>query len=87
MSNETVIPYENPDAKDLRVRVDEARARLAEVEAAFTIDKAKVDGLQASLFQRLRTYRSPRANSTEDCIDVEVDCRRCRACRGVGLAG
>jgi hypothetical protein len=71
MSSTTVIPYENPDAKDLRARVEAARARLAEVEAAYTIDKAKVDSLQASLFQRLRTYRQER-----DRLRLIVDYRR-----------
>ena len=71
MSNTTVVPYENPDAKDLRARVEVARARLAEVEAAYTIDKAKVDSLQASLFQRLRTYRQER-----DRLRLIVDYRR-----------
>ena len=71
MSNKTVVPYENPDAKRLRARVDEARARLAEVEAAYTIDKAKVDKLQASLFQRLRTHRQER-----DRLRIIVDYRR-----------
>ena len=36
-----------------RVLVEAARARLAELEAACTIDKARVDSLQAGLFQRL----------------------------------
>ena len=40
----------------LRVLLDAARARLAELEAAYTIDKARVDSLQAGLFQRLRTW-------------------------------
>ena len=40
----------------LRVLVDATRARLAELEAAYTIDKAGVDSLQAGLFQRLRTW-------------------------------
>ena len=71
MSNKTVVPYENSDPKRLRARVDEARARLAEVEAAYTIDKAKVDSLQASLFQRLRTYRQER-----DRLRIIVDYRR-----------
>lgn len=66
-----LIPYEKPDANDLRARVDAARARLAEVEAAYTIDKAKVDSLQASLFQRLRIYRQER-----DRLRLIVDYRR-----------
>jgi len=36
--------------------VDAAQARLAELEAAYTIDKARVDSLQAGRFQRLRTW-------------------------------
>ena len=67
-----IIYYENAEAsEDLRARVEVARARLAEVEAAYTIDKAKVDSLQASLFQRLRTYRQER-----DRLRLIVDYRR-----------
>ena len=33
------------DFRDLRARIDAARSRLAELEAAYTIDKAKVDRL------------------------------------------
>ncbi len=36
--------------------MDAAPARLAELEAAYTIDKTRVDSLQAGLFQRLRTW-------------------------------
>ena len=71
MNNKTVATYENPDAKGLRARVDAARARLAELEVSYTIDKAKVDSLQANLFQRLRTYRQER-----DRIRLVVDYRR-----------
>jgi len=38
--------------------VDAGRARLAALEAAYTIDTARVDSLQAGLFQRLRTWRA-----------------------------
>ena len=44
----------------LRVLVDAARACLAELETAYTIDKARVDSLQAGLFQRLRTWHQER---------------------------
>jgi len=47
---------EPPELPKLRVLVDAARARLAEPEAVYTIDKARVDSLQAGLFQRLRTW-------------------------------
>ena len=47
---------EYPELPKLRVLVDAARARLAELETAYTIDKARVGGMQAGLFQRLRTW-------------------------------
>ncbi len=71
MTAKSLITHELSDAKDLRARVEVARARLAEVEAAYTIDKAKVDSLQVSLFQRLRTYRQER-----DRLRLIVDYRR-----------
>ncbi len=51
-----VVVDEHPELPKLRVLVDAARARLAELEVAYTIDKARVDSLQAGLFQRLRTW-------------------------------
>jgi hypothetical protein len=60
MNNKTVVIYENLGTKDLHARVDAARARLAELEAAYTIEKAKVDGLQARLFSRLRPQHQER---------------------------
>lgn len=68
---DTLAVPENRDPRRLRELVDAARARLAEVETAFTIDKAKVDSFQASLFQRLRTYRQER-----DRLRLIVDYRR-----------
>ena len=55
-----VVVYEHPELPRLRVLVDAARARLAELETAYTIDKARVDSLQAGLFQRLRTWHQER---------------------------
>ncbi len=71
MASPAILSYENPDAKRLREMVNAARARLAELEVAYTIDKAKVDSLQASLFQRLRTHRQER-----DRLRVVVDYRK-----------
>jgi len=54
-----VVVYEHPEHPELpklRVLVDAARGRLAELETAYPIDKARVDSLQAGLFQRLRTW-------------------------------
>ncbi len=67
----TVIIYENPELKRLRALVEAARNRLAELEAAYTIEKAKVAGLQASLFRRLRLHYEQR-----DLLRIIVDCRR-----------
>jgi DNA polymerase-3 subunit epsilon len=43
-----------------RALVNAARARLAELQAAYTVQKSKVDGLQARLFGRLRQYHQER---------------------------
>ena len=39
-----------------RALVDAARARLAELEAGFTVGKAKVEAMKARLFARLRAH-------------------------------
>jgi hypothetical protein len=36
--------------------MDAARARLAELEAGFTIEKAQVEAMKARLFARLREH-------------------------------
>jgi DNA polymerase-3 subunit epsilon len=46
--------YVNPEVQRLRALLDGARARLAEWEAGFTIEKAKVETMKARLFARLR---------------------------------
>ena len=48
--------YVNPEVPRLRALVDAARARLAELEAGFTIEKAKVEAMKARLFARLREH-------------------------------
>ncbi len=52
----TLAVHENSDPKRLLVRVGEARARLAELEAGFTVGKAKVGAMKARLFARLREH-------------------------------
>ncbi len=71
MTDKSLVNYEDRDTDKLRSRVDEARARLAELDAAYTIEKAKVGSLQASLFARLRTYRQER-----DRLRLVVDYRK-----------
>ena len=46
----------NPELQRLRALVDAARARLAELEAGFTIEKAQVEAMKARLFARLREH-------------------------------
>jgi hypothetical protein len=51
-----VAIYRNPDLKHLQLLVEAAQARLAEVEAAFSVEKRKVDALRAKLFAKLREH-------------------------------
>jgi hypothetical protein len=60
VSASIVLAREESDLKRLRTLVGAARARLAELEAAYTIEKAKLDALQARLFSRLRQYHQER---------------------------
>ena len=66
-----VVVDEHPELPKQRVLVDAARARLAELEAAYTIDKARLASLQAGLFQRLRTWCQER-----DRLRLVVNYRR-----------
>ena len=56
----SIVIHQNSELAKLRALVGAARARLAELEAAYTIEKVKVDGLQARLFSRLRQYHQER---------------------------
>ena len=60
MTDKAILIHEHSNPKRLRGLIDTARARLAALEAAFTIDKAKVDRLQARLFTRLREQHQER---------------------------
>ena len=55
-----IVIHEDPELAKLHALVDGARARLAELESTYTIQKAKVDGLQALLFSQLREYHQER---------------------------
>ncbi len=55
-----IVAHEESELNKLRALVDAARTRLAELEAAYTVEKAKMDGLQARLFGRLRQYHQER---------------------------
>jgi DNA polymerase III epsilon subunit-like protein len=56
VAGKDVVLYVNPELQRLRALVDAARARLAELEASLTVEKAKVDAMKARLFARLREY-------------------------------
>ena len=60
VSNPSIVIHEDPELAKLHALVDGARARLAELESTYTIQKAKVDGLQARLFSQLRQYHQER---------------------------
>jgi len=51
-----VVLYVNPELQRLRVLVDAARERLAELETWFTVEKAQVEAIKARLFARLREH-------------------------------
>jgi DNA polymerase-3 subunit epsilon len=51
-----VVIYQNPELHHLQSLVETAQARLAEVEAAFSVEKRKVDALRAKLFASLRAH-------------------------------
>ncbi len=51
--------------------MDAARARLAELEAGFTIEKAKVEAMKARLFARLREHFQRRGR-----LRLVIDYRR-----------
>ncbi len=53
---EGIIIYIHPSLKRLRGLIAAARARLAELEAAYTSEKSHVAALQARMFQRLRRH-------------------------------
>ncbi len=66
-----VVISEDIRLKKLRALVESARSLLAEVEATYTIERAKVDALQATLFTRLRVYCQER-----DRLRLVVDYRK-----------
>ncbi len=66
-----LVLYVNPELPRLRALVDAARARLAELEAGFTIEKAKVEAMKARLFARLREHFQRR-----DRLRLVIDYRR-----------
>ena len=49
-----VVTYQHPELHHLQSLVETAQARLAEVEAGFSVEKRKVDVLRAKLFAKLR---------------------------------
>ena len=51
-----VVIYQNPELQHLQLLVAAAQARLAEVEAEFSVEKRKVDAMRAKLFAKLRAH-------------------------------
>jgi DNA polymerase-3 subunit epsilon len=51
-----IVLYVNPEALRLAPLVAAARARLAELEAAYTVEKARAEAVQAALFKKLAEH-------------------------------
>ena len=51
-----VVVYVDPQVAKLRHLIEEARTRLADLEASYTSEKSRVLALQAIIFKRLRPY-------------------------------
>ncbi len=51
-----LVVYVNPELQRLRVLVEAARGRLAELEADFTVEKVQVEAMKARLFAKLRGH-------------------------------
>ncbi len=66
-----LVIYVHPDLKQLLDLVAAARARLADLEAAYTLEKFKVGALQATLFKKLRIHFERR-----DQLRLICNCRR-----------
>jgi DNA polymerase III epsilon subunit-like protein len=66
-----IVIYVNPALEELRQLVAGARARLAELEADYTKEKARVDAVRAFLFVRLREHYEKR-----DQLRLVIDYRK-----------
>ncbi len=51
-----VTVYQNPELQQLQSLVAATQSRLAEVEAAFSVGKRRVDAMRAKLFAKLRAH-------------------------------
>lgn len=67
----TPIVYTNPELQELRRLVAGARAQLAGLETDYTMEKSRVDAVQAVLFRLLREHYQKR-----DRLRLTVDYRR-----------
>jgi len=79
VAGQDLVLYVNPELQRLRELVDAARARLAELEAGFTVEKAKVEAMKARLFARLRVHFQER-----DRLRLVISYRR-KLLAGLGL--
>jgi hypothetical protein len=51
-----LVVYVNPEVHRLKMLVEAARGRLAELEAELTVERAQVEAMKARLFARLRDH-------------------------------
>ena len=81
-----LVLYVNPELQRLRALVDAARARLAELEAGFTIEKVKVEAMKARLFARLSKQGGWRRSAAPCLQRRRPNFFEWRFARGVGMA-
>lgn len=55
-----VVVYVDPEAERLATLIAAARARLAELEATYTVEKSKSDAVQAALFKKMAEHYQKR---------------------------
>jgi len=91
MTEKSLLFQDQHDLKELRALVDAAPARLAELEAGFTIEKAKVEAMKARLFARLRrrwmALRRHVADLEKELTRLESEAREIEELTGDAAAG
>ena len=70
-----LVLYVNPELQRLRALVDAARARLAELEAGFTIERAKVEAMGEAMGEEeagkiAREYRQAGAQQEQEYVEA-----------------
>jgi len=57
-----LVIYQDPEVKHYQALIESSRVRLADLEAEFGVEKAKVDSIRAMLFEALRSLYEERGS-------------------------